>query len=70
MHSPKQIIMFGFLKKDPIKSLEKKYYAMLEKARDIQRSGDIKAYSKIMAESEELWAKIEAMRKEKEQGIK
>lgn len=59
--------MFGFLKKDPIKELEKKYYAMLEKARDIQRSGDIKAYAKIMAESEELWARIESMRKEKEQ---
>lgn len=59
--------MFGLFKKDPIKVLEKKYYAMLEKARDIQRSGDIKAYSKIMADSEELWAKIEAMRQEREQ---
>lgn len=58
--------MFGLFKKDPVKQLEKKYYAMLEKARDIQRSGDIKAYSKIMAESEELWAKIEEMRGKKE----
>ncbi len=54
--------MFGFFKKDPVKKMEKQYEAMLEKARDIQRSGDIKAYSKVMAEAEELWGKIEAMR--------
>ena len=56
--------MFGLFKKDPVKKLEKEYYAMLEKARDIQRSGDIKAYSRIMAESEELWQKIERIKAE------
>jgi hypothetical protein len=56
--------MFGLFKKDPVKKLEKQYYAMLEKARDIQRSGDIKAYSKIMADSEELWKQIEALKEE------
>ena len=54
--------MFGLFKKDPVKKLEKQYYAMLEKARDIQRSGDIKAYALIMAESEELWKQIEALK--------
>lgn len=58
--------MFNLFKKDPLKQLEKQYYAMLEKARDIQRSGDIKAYAKIMVESEELWAKMENMRQENE----
>lgn len=56
--------MFGLFKKDPIKRLEKEYYETLEKARDIQRSGDIKAYSAMMARSEEIWAKIEALRNE------
>jgi len=54
--------MFGFFKKDPTKKLEKEYAAMLEKARDIQRSGDLRAYAKIMEESEELYKKIEALR--------
>ena len=58
--------MFGLFKKDPIKKLEKEYEETLEKARDIQRSGDIKAYSAMMAKSEEIWERIENLRKEKE----
>ncbi|MEO1513692.1 MAG: DUF6435 family protein [Bacteroidota bacterium] len=57
--------MFGLFKKDPIKALEKEYNQLLEQARDIQRSGDIKEYSKKMAESEELYKKIEKLRAEK-----
>jgi len=37
-------IMFGLFKKDPIKVLEKEYDAILLKARDTQRAGDIKGY--------------------------
>lgn len=55
--------MFGLFKKDPVKKLEKEYYATLEKAKDIQRSGDIKAYSAMMAKSEELWQQIEELSK-------
>lgn len=55
--------MFGlFKKKDPAAKLQKEYETMLEKARDIQRSGDLRAYARIMEESEELWKKIEAIR--------
>lgn len=54
--------MFGLFKKDPIKKLEKEYAAMMEKARDIQRSGDLKHYSRIIEESEVLAKKIEAMK--------
>ena len=54
--------MFGLFKKDPVKKLEKEYAAMMEKARDIQRSGDLKHYSRIIAESEELAKKIETLR--------
>jgi len=55
--------MFGLFKKDPVKKMEKEYYTLLEKARDVQRSGDIKGYARIMAESEELWKKIEEFKK-------
>lgn len=56
--------MFGFFKKDPIKKMEKEYDSMLEKARDVQRSGDIKGYAKLMGEAEELYQKIEKLRGE------
>ncbi|MEM8906938.1 MAG: DUF6435 family protein [Bacteroidota bacterium] len=54
--------MFGLFKKDPIKQLEKEYYALLEKARDVQRSGDIKQYARIMEESETVMKKIDALK--------
>ena len=54
--------MFGLFKKDPIKKLEKEYSALMEKARDVQRSGDLKAYARIIAESEEILKKIEELR--------
>ena len=57
--------MFGFFKKDPVKKMEKEYYALLEKGRDIQRSGDIKGYAQIMADAEELLKKIEEKKAEK-----
>jgi len=55
--------MFGLFKKDPIKELEKEYDAILLKARDTQRAGDIKGYAKLMAESEEIMDRIESLRK-------
>ena len=54
--------MFGLFKKDPVKKLEKEYSALMEKARDVQRSGDLKAYARIIAESEEILKKIEELR--------
>jgi len=57
--------MLGLFRKDPAKKLEKEYYRLLEKARDIQRSGDIKAYSALIARTEEVWEKIEELRREK-----
>jgi len=53
--------MFGLFKKDPTKKLRKEYEALLEKARDIQRTGDLRHYARIMEESEEVWKKIEAL---------
>ncbi|MCR9285936.1 DUF6435 family protein [bacterium] len=56
--------MFGLFKKDPTKKLEKEYKALLEKGRDIQRSGDLRHYAQIMEESEEIWKKIELLKAE------
>jgi hypothetical protein len=56
--------MFGLFKKDPVKKLEKEYERILEKARDTQRSGDIKGYAKLMGESEEILKKIEEIRQQ------
>jgi len=44
--------MFGLFKKDPAKKLEKKYEQLMEKARNVQRSGDLRAYAALIEESE------------------
>ncbi|MBJ7538072.1 DUF6435 family protein [Marinomonas transparens] len=51
--------MFSFLKSDPIKKLDKEYGVLLEKAMQAQRSGDIKLYSELTEQAEEIRAKIE-----------
>ncbi|MCB0520926.1 MAG: Lacal_2735 family protein [Lewinellaceae bacterium] len=55
--------MFGLFKKDPARKLEEDYKILMEKARDMQRSGDLKTYARMIAESEEMLNKIEALRK-------
>jgi len=46
--------MFSFLKKDPMKKLDKLYEAKLEQAMNAQRNGDIKSYAMITAEAEKI----------------
>lgn len=55
--------MFGLFKKDPVKKLEKEYQSLMLKARDIQRSGDLKAYAVIIDEAETLGKKIEELKR-------
>jgi hypothetical protein len=50
--------MFSFLKPDPVKKLRISYDSTLEQAMQAQRKGDIKTYSHLTAESEQIWAKI------------
>ena len=57
--------MFNLFKKDPVKKLEKKYNQLMEKARDIQRSGDLKHYARIIAEAEEVQNQIAALQVDK-----
>jgi hypothetical protein len=58
--------MFGFLKSDPIKKLEKKYSQLMAKAVEAQRNGNIELYSKLSFESEEVLKEIETLQKDKE----
>lgn len=51
--------MFGLFKKDPMKRLQKDHEGLLTKAFQAQRNGDIRLYSTLTAEAEELRVKIE-----------
>ena len=53
--------MFGFFKKDPVKELQKEYLQLMEKARDLQRSGDVWNASLVYEEAEAIAAKIEEL---------
>lgn len=57
--------MFGWFQRDPLTRLQAEYEAMLLRARDLQRSGDIKGYAYITAEAEELAERIDALRRER-----
>lgn len=54
--------MFGLFKKDPIKKLEKEYEQLMSKARDVQRSGDLRAYAVMIEDSENILKKIDELR--------
>ena len=53
--------MFQLFKSDPTKKLKKQYAAKLEQAMLVQRSGDIRTYSQLSTEADELHKKIEAL---------
>lgn len=55
--------MFSFFKKDPKTKLEKAYAAKMEEATNAQRSGDLRLYAKLIAESDELAKQLEALSK-------
>lgn len=51
--------MFSFLKPDPLKKMRKLYAEKLEQAMHAQRNGDIRSYSSITAEAEDIYKKIQ-----------
>lgn len=57
------MIMFSFLKKDPIQALENKRKKLLEEAMHVQRSGDLKLYAVKMEAIDKLEKEIEDLRK-------
>lgn len=54
--------MFGLFKKDPVKKLEKEYQVLMAKAMEIQRSGDLKHYARLIEESEAIQLKIQELK--------
>jgi hypothetical protein len=50
--------MFSLFKSDPLKKLHKQYAETLEKAMLCQRSGDIRQYSFLTEEAENLYKEI------------
>lgn len=60
--------MFGLFRKDPVKKLEEEYARKLELARDLQRKGDIVAYSKMAAEADVVLKQLEAEERKRTEG--
>ena len=60
--------MFGWFQRDPLPRLQSEYETLLERARDLQRGGDIKGYAYLTAEAEEVAKRIDALRREREKG--
>ncbi len=54
--------MFSIFKSDPTKKLEKIYALKLEKAMYAQRNGDIKSYSFLTLEAEQIYEEILAIK--------
>ena len=50
--------MFGWLKTDPKKKLNKAYLSKLEEAMLAQRNGKIRQYSELTAQAEKLHSQI------------
>ncbi len=55
--------MFSIFKKDPLKELNKQYMQKLEEAMHAQRNGDIRSYSMLTSEAEDILKKIEVLGK-------
>ncbi|MEM8933868.1 MAG: DUF6435 family protein [Acidobacteriota bacterium] len=53
--------MFGFLRPDPKKRLEKQYMKLMEEARDLQRRGDMPAFAEKSAEAEAIGRQMDAL---------
>jgi hypothetical protein len=55
--------MFGFLKADPRKKLQKEYEKKLTEAMEASRSGDTYSYSMLTEEAEKIYAKLQELEK-------
>lgn len=53
--------MFGWLRPDPRKALQKRYEALMKEAQALQRKGDIPAFAIKDAEARAVYAEIEKL---------
>lgn len=60
-----EIYMFSIFKKDPLKKLNQQYLKKLALAMTSQRNGDIKSYSLLSTEAQEIREKILELEKDK-----
>ena len=60
--------MFGWLKSDPIKKLDKQYQAKLKEAMETQRNGNIRRYAELSEQAESIRESMELL-KAKDQKI-
>ncbi|GAB5451249.1 MAG: hypothetical protein Hals2KO_15770 [Halioglobus sp.] len=56
--------MFGIFSKSPLKKLKKEHQALLTRAFQAQRDGNIRLYSTLTAEAETLKEKIDSLQAE------
>ncbi|MGB0238342.1 MAG: DUF6435 family protein [Cycloclasticus pugetii] len=56
--------MFGWLKPDPVKKLDKQYQAKLKEAMETQRNGNIRRYAELTQEAESIRESMEAIKAE------
>jgi hypothetical protein len=54
--------MFSLFKSDPVKKLTRKYKRLMEEARDIQRTGDLRLYAQKISQAEDIAQQIEALK--------
>ena len=60
--------MFGIFKSDPIRKLKKQHAKKLEEAMFAQRKGDIRSYSFLTVEAEDIYQQIEKLEQTKSNG--
>jgi len=57
--------MFGMFKSNPTKKMRKDLEKLQQQALEKQRNGDIRSYSFLTQQADELWAKIQELEKDK-----
>jgi hypothetical protein len=58
--------MLSWFRKDPLKQLENDYARTLERARDLQRNGDILGYADVTVEADDILKQIQAIESARE----
>jgi len=53
--------MFGLFKADPIKKLRKQYDKILQEAMQAQRGGDIRLYSELSTQADQIYQQIKRL---------
>ena len=58
--------MLSLFKSDPIKKLEKQYYAKLKEAMETQRNGDMRRYAELTEEANKMLSSIEELKMQRQ----